>query len=157
RFGENFSDVRIYTGHRAAEAADSVQARAFTVGEDVVFAEGQFAPETTKGQRLLAHELAHVVQQRQPAGPIAREGEAERDAREAAREVAGGGTPSVHERAEPGTVQKQEPGQEEPEAGGKQISTSKPRVSTGTSPIHTEASTVFVKVEGRTVAAGQVG
>jgi hypothetical protein len=109
RFGENFSDVRIYTGHRAAEAADSVQAHAFTVGENIVFAEGQFAPETTEGQRLLAHELAHVVQQRQPAGPVAREQESERDAREAAREVAGGGTPSVRERALPGTVQKQEP------------------------------------------------
>ena len=106
RFGENFSDVRIHTGHRAAEAAGALQARAFTVGEDVVFGEGQFGPETSEGQRLLAHELAHVIQQRQSTGAVAGERETERDAREAAHEVSSGGTPSVRERSAPGTVQR---------------------------------------------------
>jgi hypothetical protein len=106
RFAEDFSDVRIHTGYRAGEAADSVQARAFTVREDIVFAEGQYAPETTEGQRLLAHELAHVVQQRRPTGGVASERQAERDARDAARELTSGGTPTVRERATPGAVQR---------------------------------------------------
>lgn len=106
QFGEDFSDVRVHTDYSAATTAESLQSRAFTVGSDIVFAEGEFAPETTEGRRLLAHELAHVVQQRQPTGPIAGEKDAERDAREAAREVTSGGTPAVRERATPGTVQK---------------------------------------------------
>jgi hypothetical protein len=110
RFGENFSEVQVHTGHHAAQLAADLESRAFTVGEDIVFAEGQFAPETTEGQRLLAHELAHVVQQRRPAGPMGGERETERDAREAAREVAGGGTPRVTERAAPGSIQKDDEG-----------------------------------------------
>jgi hypothetical protein len=106
RFGENFSDVRIHTGDRAAEAAAMLHARAFTVRQDIVFGEEQFAPETTQGQRLLAHELAHVVQQRQPTGPNVGEREAEREARDAARELETGGTPTVRERVAPGAVQK---------------------------------------------------
>jgi hypothetical protein len=110
RFGESFSDVRIHTGYRASEAADELRSRAFTVGENIVFAEGEFAPETSEGMRLLAHELAHVVQQRRPTGAMATDREAERDARDAAYEVASGGTPAVRERAVPGTVQKQPEG-----------------------------------------------
>jgi hypothetical protein len=64
RFGHDFQDVRLHTGRDASEAAQSLGARAFTVGSDVVFDQNQLAPETTEGQRLLAHELAHVVQQR---------------------------------------------------------------------------------------------
>ena len=115
RFGEPFDEVRVHTGQRATEMADTVQARAFTVGADIVFGKGQFAPETTEGTRLLAHELAHVVQQRRPAGGgagVAWEKEAERDAHDAAREVASGGTPAVRERAAAGTVQRA-PEQEE--------------------------------------------
>jgi hypothetical protein len=126
RFGENFSDVRVHTGHRAGEAADSVQARAFTVREDIVFAEGQYAPETTNGQRLLAHELAHVVQQRQPTGGVASEREAERDARDAAHELTSGGAPTVRERARPGIVQKQETPQKGSHEVTAQISISAP-------------------------------
>ena len=95
RFGESFSDVRIHTGHRAGETADALHSRAFTVGEDIVFGEGEFAPETTEGRRLLAHELAHVVQQRQPGGSGAGEKATERDASNAAHEVVSGGSPSV--------------------------------------------------------------
>lgn len=63
RFGYDFSGVRVHTGSLAAEAARSVQARAFTVGRYVVFREGAYAPGTRAGRRLLAHELTHVVQQ----------------------------------------------------------------------------------------------
>jgi hypothetical protein len=63
RFGHDFSRVRVHTDARAAQTADALSARAFTVGTDVVFANGEFRPSTSEGRRLLAHELAHVVQQ----------------------------------------------------------------------------------------------
>ncbi len=66
RFGSDFSRVRVHTGPVANEAAASVGARAFTVGNAIVFADGEFAPTRTSGQSLLAHELAHVVQQTGP-------------------------------------------------------------------------------------------
>jgi hypothetical protein len=70
RFGADFSAVRIHTGTAAATAARTFAARAFTLGADVAFAPGQYAPESVEGRRLLAHELAHVAQQgRAPAQP----------------------------------------------------------------------------------------
>jgi hypothetical protein len=64
RFGCDFSQVRVHADARAADTARAVNARAFTRGHDVVFGAGQYAPGTTAGQRLLAHELTHVVQQK---------------------------------------------------------------------------------------------
>ena len=69
RLGADFGDVRLHTGAQASESARSVQANAYTVGDDVVFGEGQWSPESEGGKRTLAHELTHVVQQR--AGPVA--------------------------------------------------------------------------------------
>jgi hypothetical protein len=63
RFGHDFSRVRIHAGPDAAESASAVNARAYTVGDDIVFGEGRHAPDSPAGLRLLAHELAHVVQQ----------------------------------------------------------------------------------------------
>ncbi|HSG40929.1 MAG TPA: DUF4157 domain-containing protein, partial [Thermoanaerobaculia bacterium] len=63
RFGHDFSGVRVHTDPRAAASAQAVGALAYTVGNNVVFGSGQHAPETRQGQELLAHELAHVVQQ----------------------------------------------------------------------------------------------
>ena len=63
RFGHDFSGVRVHTDAKAAESARAVNALAFTVGRDVVFGGGQYLPGTTMGQKLLAHELTHVVQQ----------------------------------------------------------------------------------------------
>lgn len=63
RFATDFSHVRVHTGARADATARAISARAFTVGSDIVFAGGQFAPESKEGQHLLAHELTHVVQQ----------------------------------------------------------------------------------------------
>lgn len=65
RFGYDFSQVRVHTDAKAAESARAVNALAFTVGRDVAFGAGQYAPGTTEGKRLLAHELTHVVQQNQ--------------------------------------------------------------------------------------------
>jgi hypothetical protein len=64
RFDHDFSRVRVHSDARAAESARAVNALAYTVGSDVVFGGGQYQPSTLAGQRLLAHELAHVVQQR---------------------------------------------------------------------------------------------
>jgi outer membrane protein OmpA-like peptidoglycan-associated protein len=63
RFGADFGAVRLHTDERAAASATAVGARAYTVGRDVVFGPGQYAPETPAGLHTLAHELAHVVQQ----------------------------------------------------------------------------------------------
>ncbi len=63
RFGYSFSNVRIHTGSHASETAKSVNAKAFTLGKDVVFGAGEYAPETKEGKKLLGHELTHVVQQ----------------------------------------------------------------------------------------------
>ncbi len=63
RFGYDFSQVRVHTDARAAESARAVNALAYTVGRDVVFGAGQCAPGTAEGNKLLAHELTHLVQQ----------------------------------------------------------------------------------------------
>ncbi|MDH6243227.1 DUF4157 domain-containing protein [Mycobacterium sp. OTB74] len=64
-FSFNFDAVRVHTGAAASQAADALDARAMTTGTDIVFGAGEFAPGTAGGDRLLAHELAHVVQQSQ--------------------------------------------------------------------------------------------
>jgi hypothetical protein len=81
RLGHDFSGVRLHTGPASVEAAAALQARAFTLGQDIVFGAGEYAPQTQAGGHLLAHELAHVVQQSriqsgiqsrmQPSGPAA--------------------------------------------------------------------------------------
>jgi hypothetical protein len=63
RFGHDFSQVRIHNDARAAGVARSINALAFTVGNNIAFDAGQYQPNTEAGQRLLAHELTHVVQQ----------------------------------------------------------------------------------------------
>jgi hypothetical protein len=66
--GADFSDVRVHTDGAASSSAAAVQAHAYTVGNEVVFQAGRYQPETLAGQRMLAHELTHVVQQR--SGPV---------------------------------------------------------------------------------------
>lgn len=63
RFGHDFSSVRVHSGMVAEQSAQDMNANAYTVGHDIVFGAGRFAPGTNGGRRLLAHELAHVVQQ----------------------------------------------------------------------------------------------
>jgi hypothetical protein len=63
RFGHDFSGVRVHTDAKAASSARAVNALAYTVGRDIVFGAGQYAPHASTGQELLAHELAHTVQQ----------------------------------------------------------------------------------------------
>jgi hypothetical protein len=68
RLGADFSDVRVHTDSAASDSARAVGAHAYTVGSDVVFQEGRFDPTSTEGRTTLAHELTHVVQQRN--GPV---------------------------------------------------------------------------------------
>ncbi len=63
RFGHDFSQVRVHTDARAAESARAVNALAYTVGRDVVFGTEQYSPGTVGGRKVLAHELAHTIQQ----------------------------------------------------------------------------------------------
>lgn len=91
RFGHDFSAVRIHDDETAAVSARAVSARAYTVGHHVAFDTGEYRPQSEEGRRLLAHELAHVVQQegRPAAMPIRVETDpaAERQAGEAARSL----------------------------------------------------------------------
>ena len=64
RIGYDFSQVRVHTDKEAAESAKSVNAKAYTIGNNIVFNEGQFNTESQEGKKLLAHELTHVVQQK---------------------------------------------------------------------------------------------
>src|SRR6266704_6746434 len=95
RFGHDFSNVRVHTDARAAESARAVNALAYTVGRDVVFGEGQYAPHSSPGGRLIAHELAHVIQQRpMPGAPLSisdPDSSLEYEADRAAEQVVGGG------------------------------------------------------------------
>jgi len=63
RMGEDFSDVQVHTGPRAAKAAEDIDAKAFTVGNHVAFNRGEYDPSSQEGQHVIAHELAHVRQQ----------------------------------------------------------------------------------------------
>jgi hypothetical protein len=62
-FGQDFGHVRLHTDARAAQSAQQVNARAYTVGSDIVFGSGHYQPYTREGQHLLAHELTHTIQQ----------------------------------------------------------------------------------------------
>ncbi|MCP4135116.1 MAG: DUF4157 domain-containing protein [bacterium] len=64
RFDRDFSNVRVHTGDKAHKLTKAINARAFTTGNDVFFARGEFSPDTKEGKKLMAHELTHVVQQK---------------------------------------------------------------------------------------------
>ena len=72
RFGDDFGNVRVHADHHAAVSADAVNAKAYTLGNDIVFGAGEYAPHTGAGRRLIAHELAHVAQQAGGAPPALR-------------------------------------------------------------------------------------
>jgi hypothetical protein len=69
RLGHDFSQVRIHTDDQAHQASKQIHARAFTVGQDIWFARGEFSPDTSSGLHLLTHELVHTIQQRNSSTP----------------------------------------------------------------------------------------
>ncbi len=68
RFGQDFGQVRVHTDGQAAESAKALQARAYTIGRDIIFGANEFQPQTTAGKDLLAHELTHHLQQQSNHG-----------------------------------------------------------------------------------------
>jgi hypothetical protein len=101
RSGQDFGRVRVHTDSRANASASAVAARAYTVGHHVVFGEGQFAPGTAEGRRLIAHELMHVMQQREstvglsPKLTIAPPGDAFEQEADRFADAVAGGTPNI--------------------------------------------------------------
>lgn len=79
RFGADFSGVRIHTDWQAALSATRMNANAYTIGQDIVFGADRFAPTTVNGRRLVAHELAHVVQSAAIAPSMLRRDEKDSD------------------------------------------------------------------------------
>lgn len=71
-FAHDFARVRVHTDGRAAESARAVNAKAYTVGQEIVFGEGYYSPATVRGQHLIAHELTHVIQQSATCPRLAR-------------------------------------------------------------------------------------
>jgi len=72
RFGHDFSRVRVHADHDAGESALDVAAQAYAAGHQIVFGHGQFSPHSQDGRRLIAHELAHVIQQSRHEGSTPR-------------------------------------------------------------------------------------
>ena len=121
RFGHDFGSVRVHADTKAAESARAVNALAYVAGQHAVFEAGRYAPGTEAGRRLLAHELAHVVQQGGPEGTAAPQadlmvsaarGTAEREAETladralATGEGQKGGACSASQRVPPGILQR---------------------------------------------------
>ncbi len=93
RFGHDFRHVRVHADAKSAESAGAVNARAYTVGQDVVFGPEQYVPETTAGKRLLAHELTHVMQQQRASSrPVLHRQEAEEAGASTEKEQSAGQT-----------------------------------------------------------------
>jgi uncharacterized protein DUF4157 len=115
RLGRNFSEVRIHTDDHAARSAAALGAPAYTIGRDIAFGPGRYAPETSAGRELLAHELAHVRQQagaEASGGPITigrANDAAETEAATAARAVMEGGVAHPAARRVPASVQRAPP------------------------------------------------
>ncbi|MEX3636133.1 DUF4157 domain-containing protein [Paraburkholderia sp. BR14427] len=100
RFGFDFTDVRVHTSHEAADASRKLGARAFTVGDHVFFGAGEFQPSSRGGQKLIAHELTHTIQQKPAAARAARTSPVR------ATGNSGAATGSVSVRAAPKRVQR---------------------------------------------------
>lgn len=109
RFRADLGDVRIHRGGAAAEAARQLNSSAFTVGKDIYFEAQHYSPHTPEGTQLLAHELAHVLQQRGESGPsVGAQHEAEASA--ASKGIAGGSPRvSVQKTASPGIAKQTKP------------------------------------------------
>ena len=114
RLGYDLSRVRVHSSSAAQQSARDVNAQAYTVGHNMVFGAGKYAPETNEGRRLLAHELAHVVQQSaQGSARINRpsiaapDGNSERESKRAAESASSNQPSPIYHRSPQGIVQRQ--------------------------------------------------
>lgn len=125
RFGHDFSQVRVHTDGPAANSAKAVRARAYTSSHNIVFAAGEYSPQTESGRFLISHELTHVLQQRAgvqlPGNVGAVDDRYEQEADVAANQVVRGGSANVSYSIEPTTassmLQRKKPAEETSEAG----------------------------------------
>jgi hypothetical protein len=109
RFGHDFSKVRVHVDSTAAESARSINASAYTIGEDIVFGPGKYDPQTHDGKKRLAHELTHVVQQTLAPGARSASSDAmESEARRVSEAVAAGHSAGVVTPAAAGQTQADE-------------------------------------------------
>jgi hypothetical protein len=114
RFDFDFGDVRVHADAQAARSAGAVGASAYAVGRDVVFGAGQYAPNTQKGRGILAHELAHVVQQNPTSGNVFQggltigpsDGAAEREAQGVSASIVAGSRPNAEIHSSPRQIQR---------------------------------------------------
>jgi hypothetical protein len=109
RFGYDFSHVRMHTDTQAAELAREVNANAFTVEQDIVFGTGQYAPSTSAGRKLLAHELVHVMQQTimPSSGAYASDVATEMELQQAGQQVFAGNERRIATKISAGHIQRQ--------------------------------------------------
>lgn len=127
RFGQDFSRVRVHADAAAAASASAVQAHAYTVGNHVVFGTGRYQPHGIEGQRLMAHELTHVVQQSgrstlQPSAELIDPSPtAERQARESADAITSGAPLPVMAAAPTAVMRDPAPAAQKEKSWGKQL------------------------------------
>ena len=131
RMGDSFGDVQIHTGSTAASACESINARAFTVGNHIAFNSGEYDPNSAEGQHVLAHELAHVRQQTGGAVSMLPQDDVdleidpdpqlEREAEETAKQVMQGGELGIQRMAATEVHLQRYPGQERVEQAREQI------------------------------------
>lgn len=102
RFGHDFANVRVHTDSRASQSAAGLNALAYTSGSNIVFGDQQYAPQTSAGSKLIAHELAHVIQQSSQAqDDFAGRDDLEREAQVAADGLDSAGVPEISAGAAP--------------------------------------------------------
>ncbi|MCH7936983.1 MAG: DUF4157 domain-containing protein, partial [Proteobacteria bacterium] len=109
RLDYDFSQVRVHTDSPAAESSRAIDALAYTVGQNVVFGAGQYAPKTSEGKQLLAHELTHVVQQTKPSGQrvLSSGNQVEREAGANSQRIVAGEAVKVKNRSTNGAIQRE--------------------------------------------------
>jgi len=107
RFGYDFGRIRVHTDAVAAASADAENARAYAIGDDLVFGRREYRPHTPEGRQLLAHELTHAVQQRLQRGPKASGTKAEAEAEENSRRIAAGYASQATSAVTTGALQRQ--------------------------------------------------
>jgi len=132
QMGDSFEDVEVHTGARAASACDDINAKAFTVGNNIAFNSGEYNPSSAEGQHVLAHELAHVRQQTGGAVSmlpkddvqleIDPDPELEKEAEETAQRVMQGGKLDIQRLEDTDVHVQRYPGQEKVEAAREMVS-----------------------------------
>lgn len=105
RFGHDFSEVRVHTDDKAAQSARVMNALAYTVGHEIIFENGRYAPRSTIGRALMAHELTHVIQQEQKGNQNSYKDRLEVEANHSAEMIERNIQPQIMEYSQPGVPQ----------------------------------------------------